>query len=155
MFLVPPLEIQIRLQGSSVPNAGRVEVFYAGIWGAISKNNWDIDDARVACRQLGYQAGAEAALKKDFYGPVSGPVWLTNLHCSGSETNLMSCAHDVIGNKSELQRRQYVASVICKYGPLPSGNVWNFFSFSFCIYSAFKVAKCLTWCVPMSPITSR
>ncbi|KAL9984310.1 hypothetical protein ACROYT_G006586 [Oculina patagonica] len=113
-------DISIRLQGSSVPNAGRVEVLYAGIWGAISKYDWDINGATVACRQLGYQAGAEAALTNVVYGPVSGTVWLTNLQCSGSETNLMSCSHDVIGNKSESQWRRRVASVICKDGFLPN-----------------------------------
>ena len=87
---------------------------YAGIWGAISKTNWDINDATVVCRQLGYQAGAEAAFTTDVYGPISGPVWITNLQCSGSEANIMSCLHDGIGNKSESQRRRNVASIICK-----------------------------------------
>ncbi|KAL9984304.1 hypothetical protein ACROYT_G006580 [Oculina patagonica] len=114
-------DIPIRLQGSSVPNAGRVEVLYQGIWGAISRKNWDINAATVACRQLGYQAGAEAALTNVVYGPVSGPVWLTNLQCSGSENNLMSCSHDGIGNKSHLQWRWNVASVICKNGSVPNG----------------------------------
>ncbi len=122
-FFVSPLDISIRLQGSSVPNAGRVEVLYAGIWGAISRRNWDINAATVACRQLGYQAGAEAALTNIVYGRVSGPVWLTNLQCSGNENNLMSCSHDVIGNKSRLQRRWDVASVICKNESLPNGNM--------------------------------
>ncbi|KAJ7379007.1 hypothetical protein OS493_018801 [Desmophyllum pertusum] len=117
----PDESVSIRLTGSSVPNAGRIEVLYSGIWGAISRSNWDINDATVACRQLGYQAGAEAALANSVYGPVSGPVWLTNLHCSGSETNLMSCSHDVIGNKSELQRRWNIASVICRDGSLTNG----------------------------------
>ncbi|PFX11409.1 Deleted in malignant brain tumors 1 protein, partial [Stylophora pistillata] len=107
-------DISIRLQGSSIPNAGRVEVLYAEIWGAISGTNWDINDATVVCRQLGYQAGAEVALANGVYGPVSGPVWITNLQCFGSEANLMSCSHDAIGNKSETQNRRNVASVICK-----------------------------------------
>ena len=37
LFRIPPSDISIRLQGSSVPYAGRVEVLYAGIWGAISR----------------------------------------------------------------------------------------------------------------------
>ena len=101
-------------------------MLYAGIWGAISKTNWDISDATVVCRQLGYQAGAEAALTNGVYGPVSGPVWITNLQCSGSETNVMSCSHDGIGNKSESQRRQDVASVICKDSSLPNSKILIF-----------------------------
>ena len=114
LFYLFVLDISIRLQGSSIPNAGRVEVMYAGIWGAISRTNWDINDATVVCRQLGYQAGAEVALANGVYGPVSGPVWITNLQCSGSEADVMSCFHDGIGNKSESQNPSDVASVICK-----------------------------------------
>ena len=91
-----------------------MEALYAGIWGAISETNWDINDATVVCRQLGYHAGAEVALANGVYGPVSGPVWITNLQCSGSEANIMSCSHDGIGNKSESQHPQKVAGVICK-----------------------------------------
>lgn len=91
-----------------------MEALYAGIWGAISETNWDINDATVACRQLGYHAGAEVALANGVYGSVSGPVWITDLQCSGSEANIMSCSHDGIANKSESQHPQNVASVICK-----------------------------------------
>ena len=121
-------DIPIRLQGSSVPNAGRIEVLYAGVWGAISGDNWDMNDAIVVCRQLGYPAGAEAALKTVVYGLVKGPVWLTNLQCTGSESNVMRCAHDVIGSKTELHKPYPVAGVICKDLSLPSGNVYIFLS---------------------------
>ena len=112
----------IRLQGSTLPYAGRVEVFYTGVWGAISSSNWDINDATVVCRQLGYSAGAEAALTNDVYGLISGPVWITNLQCTGSESNVMDCVHDGLGKKTELQHRTYTASVICKDSSFTNGN---------------------------------
>ena len=113
---------QIRLQGSTLPYAGRVEVFYKGVWGAISSRNWDINDATVVCRQLGYSAGAEVALKNGVYGPVSGPVWITNLQCTGSESNVVECVHDGLGNKTEWQRRDNIASVICKDSSFTNGK---------------------------------
>ena len=76
----------------------------------------------VVCRQLGYQAGAEVALKNGVYGPVIGPVWLSNLQCTGSETNIMECTHDQIANKTELQWQGQIASVICKDTALPNGS---------------------------------
>lgn len=76
----------------------------------------------VVCRQLGYQAGAEAALKNGVYGPVIGPVWLTNLQCIGSETNVVECTHDHIGNETELQSPRKIASVICKDTAVPNGS---------------------------------
>ena len=116
------LDNLIRLQGSTLPYAGRVEVFYTGVWGAISSSNWDINDATVVCRQLGYSAGAEVALKNGVYGPVRGPVWITNLQCAGSESNVMECVHDGLGNKTELQRRGNIASVICKESSFTNGK---------------------------------
>ena len=97
-------------------------MLYMGVWGAISSSNWDINDARVVCRQLGYSSGAKVALTDDVYGPVSGPVWITNLQCTGSETNVMECFHDGLGNKTELQRRDHIASVICKDSSFTNGN---------------------------------
>ena len=114
-------------------------MFYAGVWGAISSSNWDINDATVVCRQLGYSAGAEVALKNGVYGPVSGPVWITNLQCTGSETNVMECVHDGLGNKTEWQRRPYTASVICKDSSFNNGNK------KFHLYSDTQFCRRLTF----------
>ncbi len=44
----------IRLVGGFTSNEGRVELFQYGIWGTICDSGWDMSDAEVACRQLGY-----------------------------------------------------------------------------------------------------
>ena len=120
------LDVPIRLKGSSQPNAGRIEILYAGVWGAISSHNWDVNDATVVCRQLGYQAGAEAALKNRVFGPFIGPVWLTNLQCTGNEKNMMECAHDKIANKTEQSPSSQFASLICKDGKMWRGKIYEF-----------------------------
>ena len=54
---VPFLTVPVRLAGvDSIYYAGRVEVFYQGKWCKISRNNWDINDVKVVCKQLGFQS---------------------------------------------------------------------------------------------------
>ena len=49
------ITVPVRLAGvEGVNHAGRVEVFYQGKWGKICRNNWDINDVKVVCRQLGF-----------------------------------------------------------------------------------------------------
>ena len=53
--------------------------------------NWDVIDAWVVCRQLGF------ANVKDFtkyYGGVSGLYSMYNINCIGNESSLAECAHD-------------------------------------------------------------
>ena len=45
-------EGDIRLVGGNAANEGRVEVCVNGVWGTVCHDQWGVEDARVACRQL-------------------------------------------------------------------------------------------------------
>jgi len=46
--------VSVRLAGPDrLPNSGRVEISYDGIWGTVCEDEFDILDAQVACCQLG------------------------------------------------------------------------------------------------------
>ena len=84
---------QIRLVGGSNSNEGRVEVFYNNTWGTVCNDSWGEDDARVACHQMGLPYENAEALAGVAFGQGSGPIWLDNVDCFGSESNLYECNH--------------------------------------------------------------
>ena len=78
---------------SNSPSSGRVEVWYNGTWGTICGNSWDLQDADVVCRQLGYD-GALLALSNATFGQGIGQTWLDNVKCIGNETLITQCGHE-------------------------------------------------------------
>ncbi|XP_022080315.1 uncharacterized protein LOC110973646 isoform X1 [Acanthaster planci] len=84
------VENQIRLVGSSSYLEGRVEVYHNGTWGTICDDSWDLQDADVVCRQLGYGA-AVSAPKEALFCHGSGPIVYSNVNCVGNESMLQSC----------------------------------------------------------------
>ena len=44
----------IKLVGGTKDSEGTVEICYFNYWGLITDTNWDDQDAKVVCRQLGY-----------------------------------------------------------------------------------------------------
>lgn len=90
----------IRLSGSASSScSGRVEVFHSNTWGSVCDDQWDINDARVVCRQLGCGA-ALGAPQSALFGEGSGQIWLKDVACSGSERDLTECRHAGFGAHS-------------------------------------------------------
>ncbi|NP_999762.1 scavenger receptor cysteine-rich protein type 12 precursor [Strongylocentrotus purpuratus] len=102
---------KVRLSGSNNPNEGLVEVFMNGLWGTVCDDAWDIDDAEVVCRQLGFEGAVEQAPTKDRFGPGSGPIHMSDVRCSGHESELSECYHSVLGQHS--CGHQNDAGVVC------------------------------------------
>ena len=76
---------------------GRVEVQYKGVWGTICGDSWDLRDADVVCRQLGYERALSAPRDTTFLYPTpgqnTGQIWLDEVNCEGNETSILECRH--------------------------------------------------------------
>ena len=82
----------LRLQGPlSANGTGRVEVLFYGQWGRICNDGWDINDAKVVCRQLGY-LDAIKALRGGSVSSGSGHRNLFGVNCIGTEQDITSCS---------------------------------------------------------------
>ena len=87
----------VRLAGGSRPYQGRVEIFFRGSWGTVCDDSWDLTDARVVCRELGFSR-AVSAHRSAHFGEGTGPIWLDDVRCTGSESRLDQCGHRGVGS---------------------------------------------------------
>ncbi|XP_038644281.1 deleted in malignant brain tumors 1 protein-like, partial [Scyliorhinus canicula] len=83
--------LSLRLMNGGNRCEGRVEIYYNHSWGRVQDSLWDMDDAKVVCRQL--ECGrAIAAYNASKYGESEGPVWVYNVQCRGNESHLWNCS---------------------------------------------------------------
>uniref|UniRef100_A0A8C2I9X0 SRCR domain-containing protein n=1 Tax=Cyprinus carpio TaxID=7962 RepID=A0A8C2I9X0_CYPCA len=125
-----------RLVGGHRRCAGRVEVLHRGQWGTVCDAGWDMTEAAVVCRELDCGEPVDA-LGAARFGSGSGPIWMTTVLCTGSESKLKNCGSSG-WSKSRCDHSKD-AGVIC------SGELLN---------TSPYLLMDLTCCVPL-PLTSR
>ncbi|XP_053544367.1 deleted in malignant brain tumors 1 protein [Ictalurus punctatus] len=86
----------VRLMNGGSRCAGRVEVLQDGQWGTVCGLNWDKVDAAVLCRELHCGEPVDAP-QSDQFGEGSGPIWMVDVHCKGSESTLKNCRSSGMG----------------------------------------------------------
>ncbi|XP_031574161.1 deleted in malignant brain tumors 1 protein-like [Actinia tenebrosa] len=116
--LVRTLHVIVRLVGGSDNTnntEGRVEIFYNGQWGTVCGDyHWGLEEAKVVCSSLGLPR-AVAAPRNAAFGQGTGPIWMENVRCSGSESSLFECDHRTLGYNKCGHRED--ASVVCGHPP--------------------------------------
>ena len=87
-----------------------MEISLFGKLGTVCDDDWDMNDARVVCRQLGF-FDAVSAPGSAHFGAGSGQIWLDNVGCYGSEKSIADCKHRGWGKQNCNHNED--ASVIC------------------------------------------
>ena len=120
------LRLVHRGNGSSPAAAGLLEIFLNGEWGTICESGFDLIDANVACRQMGYRAAVSYTTA--FHSPFSignqtQSVWLSDIECRDPNgLHLLSCAHGEIGEHDSFANCDHFfdVAVMCDERPLQS-----------------------------------
>ena len=90
MYKLYLIGVAVRLVGGNSYTEGRLEMYYNGEWGTACYYGWRSSNTYVVCRQLGF--GTYGSYYSSYYfGQGSGPIWLDNVYCTGSESTLASC----------------------------------------------------------------
>ena len=86
----------IRLREGTA-TSGRVEICNNAVWGTVCDDGFGSLDAQVACVQLGFFAAGARVLSRFSVRDGSGPIWLDDLSCRGTETRLIDCSSRTLG----------------------------------------------------------
>ena len=89
-----PDDGSIRLVGGPNAHEGHVEMYLLGHWVAACFPYWDLVDATVVCRQLGYPAALtiQNNAAQTFLGGENIYLRLY-LRCNGNESSIIQCSH--------------------------------------------------------------
>ncbi|KAL5460336.1 hypothetical protein EMCRGX_G033781 [Ephydatia muelleri] len=87
----------IRLVGGASAWEGRVELCFNGIWGTVCGYPWTQPDAQVVCKQLGLGTRGAIPAINAFFGQGLGPVFLSQVECTGNESALLECSRYAVG----------------------------------------------------------
>ncbi|PFX16283.1 Neurotrypsin [Stylophora pistillata] len=106
----------LRLKTNNSTNSGLVEIYHGGSWEPICYDGWDIHDAFVACRQLGFP-GAKSITRETAVGVTRS---LKKVQCQGGEDTLGECVHN---GWSQGNCNYGFAGVICSVEGTAEGNI--------------------------------
>lgn len=91
--------IVVRLVQGRTARDGRVEVRRSGAWGSVCGELWDLVDANVLCRLLGYNE-ALAYYQNITFKQSNNTLWLTDVQCVGNESSLFHCVNSGWGKRT-------------------------------------------------------
>ncbi|XP_076806156.1 neurotrypsin-like [Clavelina lepadiformis] len=111
-------EIHLRLT-AGLSFHGRLEVKRgSGSYGLVCNIGWTINEANVACKQLGFRLGAVKALSGMTFHGTNLQYKLSGVSCTGRENSLDECTHDSYNDVS--CPMDHDAGVFCRTESAPT-----------------------------------
>ncbi|KAJ8050777.1 Scavenger receptor cysteine-rich domain superfamily protein [Holothuria leucospilota] len=114
----------LRLVGGNTPYEGRVEIFLRGEWGTVCDDGWNIRNAVVVCRQLGFENPNEV-IGGAYYGEGTASILLSDVSCEGTESMLHQCDHSVFHQCTHSKDAGVQCTEIGKYNTRSTENFCN------------------------------
>ncbi|XP_078354327.1 uncharacterized protein LOC144638916 [Oculina patagonica] len=142
------------LDGRGYPYQGRVSLYYDGQEGTVCDDGWDMNDAHVVCRMLGYPRAVAFTTGSTFGGAKGGPILLDEVNCTGNENTLAACPHFGWGN-SDCNHTED-AGVICDFNyTVDAKDASCNFDIWYCGWENGPGSQGLTWTRKFGPTSSR
>lgn len=120
--------VEVRLEDGSHHCEGRLAVKHQGTWGTVNVGYSSLNNAVVLCRQLGCGDLVDV-VRSTRFGQGSGPIWLVDLSCSGTELTVNDCNYRHLRNHSDIGlSHDWDIAIICSgkaylvWTRLPSRN---------------------------------
>ena len=70
-----------------------MEIYVNGEWGTVCDDGWDMQDASVVCKQLGFDS-AQVPTYVARFGQGVGPIHFDDVECDGHESDILNCRHN-------------------------------------------------------------
>ncbi|EDV27497.1 uncharacterized protein TRIADDRAFT_53242 [Trichoplax adhaerens] len=115
--------VPARLVGGSGHDSGRLEVFYKGVWGTVCDDGFSMTNADVVCQQLGF---VSAISYSNGQNSGQGVIWLDDVYCNGSESNLAACRHNYWGHHNCNHREDVNLRCFAGATPIPEGPTHDY-----------------------------
>ena len=61
----------------------------------ICDEEWDINDAHVVCRMMGFPGALDATVRSEYGLPRIKDAWISNTQCNGTESSIFDCPYKV------------------------------------------------------------
>lgn len=86
--------LEFRISGEEQDHFGRVEVLVDNQWGTLCDIYWDMRDASVMCRTMGYVSGDVYNTQGLHLGTDYVPAFELKPRCNGTEEHINQCPHE-------------------------------------------------------------